>query len=252
MYATTGLSRTRLVELAALIHQEHSSGLPVNIPPSIGLFKAVTITSTYLRRNRTQQDLAETFGTSQPTISRVIAAVTAVFAAVFAHDIPTVYDLDPDTTYVVDGTLLPCWSWADYPELYSGKHRTTGVNVQIAATLDGHLAWVSDPTPGSTHDLTALRTAGVLDEFDPVHFIGDKGYVGAGMITPDKKPPNGDLTESQKKYNKEIGKIRSVVERTIANLKTWRIFHTDYRRPCPTFAQTITAVLGLENYRHTA
>ncbi|MDT5280222.1 MAG: hypothetical protein QOJ20_1417, partial [Mycobacterium sp.] len=39
------------------------------------------------------------------------------------------------------------------------------------------------------------------------------------------------------------------IEQTIANLKTWRILHTDYRRPLATFADTISAVIGLQFYR---
>ena len=30
---------------------------------------------------------------------------------------------------------IQCWSWKDHPELYSGKHKTTGLNVQVACTL---------------------------------------------------------------------------------------------------------------------
>ena len=54
-------------------------------------------------------------------------------------------DLDPTAQLIIDGTLLQCWSWKDHPELYSGKHKTTGLNVQVACTLSGPLAWVSDP-----------------------------------------------------------------------------------------------------------
>ncbi|PPK64438.1 hypothetical protein CLV40_1191, partial [Actinokineospora auranticolor] len=42
--------------------------------------------------------------------------------------------------------------------------------------------------------------------------------------------------------------IRVVVERAIAQLKTWRVLHTDYRRPINTFANTISAVIGLYFY----
>ncbi|PZS34514.1 MAG: transposase, partial [Pseudonocardiales bacterium] len=42
--------------------------------------------------------------------------------------------------------------------------------------------------------------------------------------------------------------IRYVIEQTIANFKTWRIMHTDYRRPLATFATTISAVIGLHFY----
>jgi hypothetical protein len=34
----------------------------------------------------------------------------------------------------------------------------------------------------------------------------------------------------------------------IANFKTWRIMHTDYRRPLSTFATTISTVVGLHFY----
>ena len=37
----------------------------------------------------------------------------------------------------------------------------------------------------------------------------------------------------------------TLIERVIANLKTWRVLHTDYRRPYNTFETTIQAVTGL-------
>lgn len=38
---------------------------------------------------------------------------------------------------------------------------------------------------------------------------------------------------------------RYLIEQTIANLKTWRILHTDYRRPLATFTTTISTVIAL-------
>ena len=55
------------------------------------------------------------------------------------------------------------------------------------------------------------------------------------MITPHKKPPNGELSEAAKEENKSVNRIRQVVERTIAHIKSWRILHTPYRRPLETF-----------------
>ena len=71
------------------------------------------------------------------------------------------------------------------------------------------------------------------------------------MITPHKKPPNGELSEAAKEANKSINRIRQVVERTIAHIKSWRILHTDYRRPLHTFEQTITAALSLYVFKTT-
>ena len=51
------------------------------------------------------------------------------------------------------------------------------------------------------------------------------------MITPHKKPPNGELSEAAEEANKSINKIRQVVERTIAHIKSWRIH--PHRLPAP-------------------
>ena len=71
------------------------------------------------------------------------------------------------------------------------------------------------------------------------------------MITPHKKPPNGELSEAAQEANKSISRIRQVVEQTIAHIKAWRILHTDYRRPLHTFEQTITAALSLYVFKTT-
>jgi hypothetical protein len=250
MYHTTGFTKDQITDLCALITARCPSfSKPRGRKRALGLFKSVHIALTYLRRNRVQHELAELFGVSQATISRTITRLAPLIVAVLKDIVPTADDLDPEVQLLVDGTLVPCWSWADHPELWSGKHRTTGLNIQVACTLAGQLVWVSDPMPGSTHDTKALRDSGLLDIPDGPRHIGDKGYIGTGMITPIRKPPRGDLHESHKQFNKQVNSVRATIERVIAHLKTWRILHTDYRRPLTTFSETITAVISLEFYR---
>jgi hypothetical protein len=247
MYCTTGFSREEIVDLCAMICAEREyQKRPW--PPILGLYRSVVIALTYLRRNRVQAELAETFGVSQPTVSRAVSAITPLLGNVLADYVPTADDLHEKTQYIVDGSLLPCWSWASRPELYSGKHKTTGLNVQLACTLDGGLEWISDPIDGSRHDTHCLRESGVLLTLDPASWIGDKGYIGNGMITPIRKPAHRKLLEWEKEFNKQVNKIRYVIERAIANFKSWRIMHTDYRRPLTTFATTISAVIALHFY----
>ena len=246
MYSTTGFSRESIVDLCAMIHAE-TTGDRRPWPPILGLFKSVAVALTYMRRNRVQAELAETFGGSQPTISRAITGVTPLLGEVLREYVPTADELDGRTQYIVDGTLLPCWSWASRPELYSGKHKTTGMNVQVACTLAGRLAWISDPVDGSRHDTYCLSESGVLLTLDPGSWIGDKGYVGNEMITPIRKPAHRSLLDWEKEFNKQVNKIRYVIEQ-IANFKTWRIMHTDYRRPLATFATTISTVIALHFY----
>lgn len=249
MYHTTGFAADEITDLCARVH---AAGLEPGInhwPPVLGLFRSVAVTLTYLRRNHSQSELAEYYGVSQPTISRAISGLTPIIAEMLEEYVPVAEDLEHGTCYIVDGTLAPCWSWRDHPELYSGKRKTTGYNLQVACDLYGKLAWVSDPADGRRHDIAALDISGVLDGLDSADWTGDKGYIGAGMLTPIRKPEHRDLLDWEKEFNKSVGRIRYLVERAIANLKTWRILHTDYRRPLASFAGTISAVIALEFYR---
>ena len=50
-------------------------------------------------------------------------------------------------TFIIDGTVCPVWDWRSVPDLYSGK-AGAGMNVQIAANLDGAIAAVGpEPVP---------------------------------------------------------------------------------------------------------
>ncbi len=174
--------------------------------------------------------------------------MTPLLEQVLKEHVPAADELDHRTQFVVDGTLLPCWSWASHPELYSGKHKTTDMNVQLACTLAGRLAWISDPVEGSRHDTYCLNESGVLLTLDPGNWVGDKGYIGNNMITPIRKPAGRELLGWEKEFNTQVNKIRYVIEQVIANFKTWRIMHTDYRRPLATFTTTISAVIALHFY----
>lgn len=249
MYHTTGCTTDQIDficgRLAALI----LGGTVIEYPPSLGLHRSVVIALTYLKTNRREAELAEDHGTSQSTISRAITGITPSLKTVLAEFVPTADELDPSKQYVVDGSLLPCWSWRSDPDLYSGKHKTTGVNVQCACTLEGELVWISDPLPGRRHDSYCLRESGALTGFPTRRWIGDKGYIGLGMLTPFRKPAHRDLLDWEEKFNTQVNKVRYVIERAIANFKTWRVTHTDYRRPLNTFAETISVVIGLQFFK---
>jgi Helix-turn-helix of DDE superfamily endonuclease/DDE superfamily endonuclease len=156
VYYTTGFSRCEIQDLCVLI-EEIQSSIPEadrrDWPPILALGNSVVITLTYLRRNRVQWELAETYGVSQATVSRAITSITPLLARALARYVATAEELRPDRQYIVDGTLLPCWSWASEPGLYSGKHKTTGMNVQVVCTLEGELVWISDPVTGARHDV---------------------------------------------------------------------------------------------------
>jgi DDE superfamily endonuclease/Helix-turn-helix of DDE superfamily endonuclease len=249
MYYTTGFDMDYVIDICARIA---CADIPEELkkwPPSLGLFDSVAATLCYMRHNDPQAKVGEEFGVSQSTISRAVSVITRLLAECMREFAPTADDLDPEAQYIVDGTLLPCWSWKDRPELYSGKHKATGVNVQVACSIYGHLSWISDPVTGNHHDSYTLGDSEVLLTLNPGNWMGDKGYVGNDMITPFKKPARGELLNWQKEFNSGVNKIRWMIEQVISHFKNWKIMSTDYRRPFKTFSDTISAVVGLHFYR---
>lgn len=242
MYYTTGFDMDDVIDICTRIACAEISDKLKKWPPSLGLFGSVAATLCYMRHNDPQAKVGEEFGVSQSTISRAVSVITPLLAECMREFAPTADDLDPEAQYIVDGTLLPCWSWKDMPELYSGKHKATGVNVQLACSIYGRLSWISDPVTGNHHDSYSLGDSEVLLALNPENWMGDKGYVGNDMITPFKKPAGGELLDWQREFNSGVNKIRWMIEQVISHFKNWKIMSTDYRRPFKTFAVTISAV----------
>src|SRR6266545_626656 len=88
MYHTTGFTKAEITELCARIEARELSPTMRRWPPVLGLRNALTVTLTYLRRNRVQAEIAENYGVSQPTISRAISAITPLLVRRFSTTFP--------------------------------------------------------------------------------------------------------------------------------------------------------------------
>ena len=107
---TNSSTRIPRCEVVGLCEAIYASGrLPVFGARVLGLFLCVRLTLTYLRHNLPQELLAELYGVSQATVSRVISTYTPLIAACLNGSVPTVEDLDPTAQLNIDGTLLQCW-----------------------------------------------------------------------------------------------------------------------------------------------
>ena len=226
-YRTTGLTFTQMQELVRRVNEalEEPWNKRTGWPKSLRLYKAVEAACIYLRQNATQEFIGETRDTSQPTISRYAAVLVPLVKAVleeFVPDAAEAIEIVKGRVVLVDGTLAPCWSYAEHPELWNGKHKTTGLNAQLISLLDGTAVWISDLLPGKTHDAKSFTDTGAAQIVEKSSGgFGDKGYQGTGLVTPKKKPEGGELTMSDKEYNSQISSLRAPVERLVAHFKTW-------------------------------
>ena len=160
--ATTGLTAEQFDELVARVEECVVWSAGIGRPRQLTLRQAIKATVMYFKTNVTEEVIAELLFVDQPTISRAISDLEGVIAEVLAEFVPDLAEVAEEMDRrvgVVDGSLCPCWSWADAPELRSGKHKTTGHTHQFVCDTSGELRYVSDPLPGKTHGCQSRRRA---------------------------------------------------------------------------------------------
>ena len=224
-------------------------------PKELTLREAIIVASGYTRQNIIEDVWAEIFDISQPSVSRIITEITPLIEKATAEFRPSAEEAKVTArgqTVLVDGFLAPCWSWRGVPGLWSGKHKTTGFNGQLISSLAGDVIFISEPVSGHNHDMTALSETEAAEVMAAAFSgVGDKGYQGSGYITPIKKPQFRELLEWEKEFNADVSRLRAPVERAIAHIKSWRILHTDYRRPLRTYLTSFRAAIGLYFFKLT-
>ena len=211
----------------------------------------------YLRKGETFADLGAGFAVSTTTCWRYVNETVELLA----QRSPKLREAlrrakRQGLAYVViDGTLIPIDRIAADRPFYSGKHKMHGVNLQVIASPDGTILWVSGDLPGSTHDTAAARIWNILAALRETGLIalGDMGYhgydeTGRHVITPYK---GRNKPESQKDANRAHARLRGPGERANAQLKTWRVLRK--LRCCPRRAGRLAkAIHVLQNYEVTA
>ena len=223
---------------------------------ALGFAVAVTMTLVALRHNLSQALLGALYGVSQPTVSRVVAALREPVgraAAVAMPGVAPVGQAGRAERLLVDGTLCPTGNRPGEGRcgegLYSGKRHRAGMNTLVISDRWGRLMDASDPTQGAMHDARSLTEAGV-DRLLAGHVVlGDLGFLGCGVTTPLRKPPGGVLWVFEKVNNRAHHQARAPIERTIALLKQWRVLSGGYRGPLSRFPVTLRTVVALEKFR---
>ena len=250
--AMTGLSNEQLTELVARVHADRGGGFTSRGRPyALGLFRSIVMVVCLMRTNITQVFAGAIFGVSQSTVSRRWDLLRPVIGQVLAEFVPDPAEVVGAGTVLVDGTVCPTWDWRHISDLYSTKAGYPGMNLQIAATLDGQLAAVGlVPVHGARHDAHAFAASGLAAQLADISAAADLGYVGVeGIeIVPIKRLPGSDLTTTQAAFNTTLSKIRAAVEHAIAHLKTWRMLSEEggrYRAPIEKYESMLQAVIGL-------
>ena len=137
-------------------------------------------------------------------------------------------------------------------DLYSGKQKEHTLKTQVVfGGKTGKIICLAHDK-GKTHDFKLLRNSRV--KFHKLlKVIADKGYQGIAKVhelseTPIKKPRGGKLTKDQKEYNRQLNRLRVVVEHVNRRLKIFRILSERYRNRHRRFGLRSNLIAGIYNY----
>ncbi len=105
---------------------------------------------------------------------------------------------------------------------------------------------------GPVHDF-ALYKRSKVEPHETLEVLADSGYQGLDKLhaksrTPRRKPRKGQLTDEQKRSNRELASRRVVVEHVIRSLKIFRILAERYRNRRQRFSLRFKLIAGLYNY----
>jgi len=140
---------------------------------------------------------------------------------------------------------------------FSGKTKMHALKTQFSVTPDGRIVHQSASVPAPMSDSMLLRRSRLAGNLPPgIRVFGDSAYEGMGkiyteleVVTPQKKPKGGALTDEERLLNRQISKVRIAVENSIRRVKTFKVSRDYFRNPVSSHGQLLGVVAGLVNLR---
>lgn len=247
MYRLPGLSRRAAAVVAKVEEACADWDRPTGRKRELTVVEALRMTLCRLRRSTTYEALGADVGVSTSVAWAYVQQMLPVLSELFGQDPADLAEAVRGQVVCVDATLVPVVNHRHRTDLYSGRHRRCGVNLQVLVDLHGRVVGISRWLPGGRHDLYCFTAAGLNALLGVAGgFIADKAYQGAGMVTPAKKPAGGQLPEEVRQANRSINKVRAAAERGVAHLKNWWILSTRYRSDLHRFDAEAQVVCGLQ------
>lgn len=226
---------------------------------------------THLWTGGTTRQTAVVFGCHERSVRRFRDEVVELLVAHgcqppgAVRPIRTVEDLTeylntlPEQVAMLDGTEVrrskPA-RWSEQRKAWSGKTRQHVVKATIVSGPDRRPVWFeANPTgEGRRHDITMLRAQTELLAAlaaTTVWFLVDGGYRNLDqdlprVIRPRPKPPGGELSDRDLRFNRTLSSMRMPVEHAIGRVKWWKALRY-WRRHPDRFNQTGRAITVLDS-----
>lgn len=221
----------------------------------------------YLKTNSLQEHQAASFGVSQSKVSRIARTLLSILEKVLKdmklspwRDGETLHKQlagHKDKVFSYDGTDRDIGRNVDQDAQevdFSGKNHGHKVKNLLLSDDEQYVHYLSPTFPGSSHDKAIANEFPITLPQKSV-LRQDSGFIGHapdGVLVeqPFKKPRNGELTFSQKLFNKMLAALRVVIEHANSGVKRVKIVKDKIRIHSTEIRDSVMVVAcGLHNLR---
>ncbi|NJO31126.1 MAG: IS5 family transposase [Richelia sp. SL_2_1] len=230
-------------------------------PSKLIIEDQILLTFQYLREYRTYYHIGKDWKISESNTYRIVLKIENILIKSKKFSLPgkkKLLNLSLDEDLILMDVME---SPIERPKkhqkrFYSGKQGEHTLKTQVVFGQKTNQIICLDHSKGKTHDFKLFKKSDV--KFHKLlKVIADKGYQGITKLhnlsqTPIKKPRGGRLTKSQKKYNRELNRLRIAVEHVNRRLKIFKILSYPYRNRHRRFGLRTNLIAGIYNYELAA
>lgn len=243
--------------MVRIVREKEKQKKKLGRPTKLIIEDQILLTLQYLREYRTYYHMGQDWKISESSTCRIVSKIENTLIQSRRFSLPGKKKL-LDTYLDEDLILMDVMeSPIERPtkhqkRFYSGKQREHTLKTQVIFGQKSNKIMCLAHSKGKMHDFKLFKNSQTkFHQFLKV--IADKGYQGIAKLhdfsrTPIKKSKKKKLTKDQKKYNRELNRLRVVVEHVNRRLKIFKILSYRYRNRHRRFGLRSNLIAGIYNY----
>ncbi len=225
--------------------------------PKLIVEDEILMTLQYLREYRTYYHIGQDWKMSESNVCRIVHKIENILIKSGQFRLPGKKELWQSSSQEELVVMDVMESKIKRPkkrqkQFYSGKKREHTLKTQLVVQQKSGLIVCIMNVKGKNYDLKLFKNSGIKFS-NSIKVIADKGYQGIAKIHPDReikieKKKGKKLTKEQKKYNRQLNKLRITVEHINRRLKIFKILSYSYRNRGKRFGLRANLIAGIYNY----
>ncbi|MBD2247055.1 IS5 family transposase [Nostoc sp. FACHB-888] len=253
----TGVSRKTFELMVDVVKADAQKKKKPGRRPKLIIEDQVLMVIQYWREYRTYYHIGLDFELSESAVCRIVFKIENILIKSRKFSLPGKKELwkvsSEEDLVVMDVTESPI----ERPKIgqkrfFSGKQGEHTLKTQVVIYQKSSQIICLGHDKGKIHDFRLFKNSGIKFG-ELIKVIADKDYQGIAKIhqlseTPIKKPKGKKLTKEQKKYNRELNRLRIVVEHVNRRLKIFKILSDRYRNRHRRFGLRSNLIAGIYNH----